>query len=117
MHLVVWLIVRILTNIIAFLTAAYFLDRFTVSKDIQDLFLLGLLFALVNFTLKPIVKLVLGPLIFLTLGFFLIVVHAAMLFVTDKFSPALTIGGIDTLIWATLIISAVNFVVHLFVKK
>lgn len=80
---------------------------------------IGLILALLNFLLKPILTLVLGPVIILTLGLGLIVVNALILWflpiVTnniDFLRGSITIDTIPALFFATLIVSAVNIIIH-----
>ena len=69
-----------------------------------------------NVFVKPILKLLMGPLILFTLGFGLIVVNAVILKILDSLSGALMIETIPALIAGTLIVSTTNIVFHLFTK-
>lgn len=93
---------------------------FVVSTDPFKLVLIALVLVLLNAILKPVLTLIFGPIIILTLGLGIIVVNAAILLVLQFFGNHLTIlsgginiDGIPALIFATLILSAINFVVHL----
>lgn len=86
----------------------------------QALVLIALLLALLNFILKPILKLILGPIIILTLGFGVIIVNAIILWLLpiianhiDFLHGSIIIQTIPALFFATLIVSAVNFFIHL----
>jgi putative membrane protein len=82
--------------------------------------LVALILALLNGLLKPILTLVLGPIIVLTLGIGILVVNALILWILplllnyiDFLRGSIIIQDIPALIYATLIISVVNFVIHL----
>ena len=110
-------IVAIVGNIIGFLAADYFVAGFNVVKDPKQLLILAFVFVLLNFILKPVLKMVLGPIIILTLGLALLAINAGMLYVLDRFSSGLTIATIPALVYASVIIGVVNFVFHLGTKK
>jgi putative membrane protein len=81
---------------------------------------IALILALLNAILKPILTLILGPVIVLTLGVGILVVNAIILYVLsilpnyiDFLQGSIRIDGIPALIYATLIVTAVNFVIHL----
>jgi len=82
--------------------------------------LVALILALLNTILKPILTLILGPVIVITLGIGILVVNAIILYLLpiitnyiDFLHGSITIDGIPALIYATLIVTAVNFVIHL----
>lgn len=110
-------VVSIIINALAFFALGSYVKGFSVATDIKDLLILSAIFTVLYFVLRPIVKLFLGPLIVLTLGLGLLVVNAVMLVLVDFLSPALTIGGVEPLIIATLAISVLNFLLHISEKN
>lgn len=113
-------IVRILANALAIYLAAYFVIGFDFPHEAQDwklLLLAGLILALFNAVLKPIIKLLSAPLIILTLGLFTLIINAALLWLLAQFLPELAIASLWAYFWGTLIISLVNWIVELFIKK
>ena len=113
-------LVRILANALAIYLAAYFVIGFDFPHQAQDwklLLLAGLILALFNAILKPIIKLVSFPLIILSLGLFTLIINIALLWLLSQFIPQLTISGFWAYFWGTLIISLINWVVELFIKK
>ena len=97
--------------------AAYFVSGFNVSFNFYDFIKVVIIFTALNFLIKPIIKLILSPIIIITLGLGLILVNGAILYMLDFFSENITITGLTSLFYATLIIGAVNFIIHLFIKK
>ncbi len=107
------LIATIAANALALFFANRYISGFELTADTGKLALIALTLTALNIVLRPILKLVLGPFIILTLGFGLIVVNAATVFVLDIITENLTILNVPALFYATLLIGALNFAVHL----
>jgi putative membrane protein len=101
-------IAQILTNSIAIFLADYLVPNFTFKGNILMFLIAGLILGLINFFLKPILKLISAPVIFLSLGLFLIVINMGLLWVLDYLLVELTIVGITAYFWGVLIISITN---------
>lgn len=113
------LIIQILTNSVAIYIAARLVDGFTFSDpdNLVPLLTAGFIFGLINFFIKPILKLISLPIIFFTLGLFTIVINIAMLLLLDYFIPELIITGFWAAFWGMIVISAVNIFIGAFSKK
>ena len=85
--------------------------------DLARLVATALVLGILNFLLKPIIKLVLSPLIALTLGLLTFVINAFILYLATQLVPSLVIPLGWPLIWATLIMSIINFLFNLLAKK
>lgn len=117
------IIVIIAGNAFGLWLAYLYVPGFVVTTDLLKLALIALILALLNAVLKPVLTLIFGPIIVLTLGLGIIVVNAAILLVLqflgnnlDILRGSLSIQSIPALIYATLILSAINFVIHLATK-
>jgi putative membrane protein len=110
------LILAFIANAIALWAASYLIAGFTISYDLYNFLIVTALLTLINLYLKPIVKMIFSPLIILSFGLFTLVINAALLWVLDIFSQNLTIDGLLPLVYATLIISFVNLIVHFSAK-
>jgi putative membrane protein len=75
-----------------------------------------LVLALLNMLLRPILKVLAFPLIILSLGVFTLVINALMLWIMDYFLAAITIENLVALVWATIIVTAVNLIVSMLTK-
>ena len=116
MHWLIKLAAVIAVNALALWAAVIYVPGFVIAgNDIATYFEIALIFTLLNFILKPILRLFFGPLIILTLGLGLIAVNAAVLATLDFLSPMLTIETIPALFWATILIGAVNLVLHIII--
>lgn len=118
MGIIFKIIFAVLVNGFALFVADHFVDGFTLAaNDIKSFAIIALILTALNFILKPILKLLLGPLIILTLGLGAILVNAVILKVLDFLSPALSIQGLLALLYATIIVSIVNIVFHSLTRK
>ncbi len=101
-------VIQVVVNALAIFLADYLVPGIIFEGDILTLFIAGLLLGLINFFIKPIVKLISAPLIALTLGLFIIAINIALLWLLEYFVPELTITGFWSYFWGVLIISLVN---------
>ncbi|GHH05658.1 phage holin family protein [Streptomyces lanatus] len=115
-------VVKTIANAGALAVAVWLLDKITLTGDstgkkIGTLVLVALIFGLVNFLVKPIVKLFSLPLLILTLGLFTLVVNALMLLLTswlaDKVDLSFHVDGFWTAVLGGLIISIVSWALNL----
>ncbi|MFA6897756.1 MAG: phage holin family protein [Patescibacteria group bacterium] len=112
------LIISILTNAVAIYVAGQVVPGFVVQENsFWVLATAGFIFGLINFFVKPILKLLSLPAIFLTFGLFTILINVAMLFLLDYFVAAIQIEGFWAAFFAMLVISAVNIFIGFFSKK
>jgi len=99
-----------IVNVAAIWVASAFVDRVDYSEDYWVLIVTGLVFGLVNFLVKPIVKLLALPVIVLTLGIALFFINLLMLYITSWIVPGFEISSFMSGVWATVIVTAVNWV-------
>lgn len=103
-------VVRLFANALALWAAAELLDGVHLAGGFMDVLWVALVFGLVNAFLKPIVKLLALPLLFVTLGLFTLVINAGLLLLTDHLTDGFTVDGFGTAFLAALIISIVSMV-------
>ncbi len=119
MHWFARLVIIVGGNAIALWIANAFVPGFVLSGNWFIIILIALVFALLNFFLKPLLTLILGPVIVLTLGLGVLVVNAIILYLLpviadhiDILRGSIMIQNIPALIFATLIVSIINFIIH-----
>jgi putative membrane protein len=110
-------VVLFVSNAVALFAATYFVTGFSVSAGWESYAKVALILTVINIFIRPLLKAVLSPLIFITLGLGVVLVNALILYGVDVLSPDLTITGLYPLIYATLIISVVNALISLISKK
>jgi putative membrane protein len=72
--------------------------------------LAAIVLALANTLIKPILFVLTLPLTILTLGFFLLVLNALMLWLTDVLVPGFRVQGFGTLLIGSLLLALVGMV-------
>ena len=77
---------------------------------VGDLIRAALLFGILNTIVKPLLRLLTLPLAFITLGLIWFGVAMLMLWLTDLLIDGFEIHGFRSLVWATIIVWAVNVV-------
>ena len=78
-----------------------------------NLLITALVLSAINVYIRPIIKLVLSPLILITLGIASILVNLATLKLLDYLLLSVTITDIGSLVLATIVIGTVNFLIHI----
>ena len=101
-------LIKLLVNALALWVADWLLAGFVVSGGYLGYLVGGLALATLNTFLRPVLKLLSLPLMLITFGLFSIIINVAILLLASHWVSSITIVGLDTLIWATLIISVVN---------
>ena len=85
--------------------------EFTASWQI--LLLIGFALGLINFFIKPVLKMITLPLRILTFGLFSLVINMGIIWAVDILFPELVISGIIPLFWTTVIIWGVSLLLGL----
>ncbi|MEV4203529.1 phage holin family protein [Nocardia salmonicida] len=125
------LAIRLVINAIAIWAAAAWIDKIDIYVPPEwsaewgnwgkalVLLIVALVFTAVNAVIKPIVQLLSLPFVILTLGLFLLVVNAGMLWLTAKITEitdyGLRVDGFWAALWGGLIITVVNWVLGILV--
>ncbi|WP_328720605.1 phage holin family protein [Streptomyces sp. NBC_00247] len=114
-------VVKTTANAAALAVAIWLLQDITLTgtgtgRKVLTLILVALLFGLVNFIVKPVVKLLTLPLFILTLGLITLIVNALMLKLTSSLAGAVDLSfhveGFWTAALGALIISVVSWAMH-----
>ena len=114
------LVVIVGGNALALWLAYLWVPGFVLGGNWVTLVLIALTLAVLNFLLKPILTLILGPVIILTLGLGVLIVNGIILYILpiiadhiDILRGSIIIQNIPALFFATLLVSIINFVIHL----
>ncbi len=103
------LIIHILSNAIGIWAAVRLVNGIHFYGNWKWLILAGAVLGLVNFLVKPIVKIISLPLIWVTLGLFTVIINVLMLNLAAKIVGALVIDTWTASFWAVIIISSINY--------
>jgi len=111
-------LLRLLINAAALWVAVKIAPGITYTGGWEPFLGVALVFGLVNATIRPVVKLLTLPIIFLTLGLFALVVNGMMLLLTSRLSEALGLHfhvvGCWTAILGALVVSIVSALLSTF---
>jgi len=110
-------IIRILANALAIYLAAFYIPGVIAKGDWKLFFICGIVLSLINIFIKPILKFISLPFIFLTLGLFGFVVNIIVVWLLTKFVPQLIINGLLALFLTSLLVSIINGIVSWLTKK
>ncbi|MET9426261.1 MULTISPECIES: phage holin family protein [unclassified Streptomyces] len=119
-------VVKTIANAAALAVAIWLLQDITLTGDSTGkktltLVLVALVFGVVNFLVKPVVKLLTLPLFVITLGLFTLVVNALMLLLTSWLADELDLNfhveGFWTAVLGGLIISIVSWALNVILPE
>lgn len=117
------IIIVILANAAALFIASYILAGLNFEGSLVAPVIAGAVIAVLNLLLKPVLKLLSFPFIFITAGLFLIVINAFILFVTQYLIQVMDITGVVmnvdnllTYVWAAIIFGLANWLIHWILK-
>lgn len=110
--LALWVVTKLVSGV-------SFIGGDSTLQRVGIIFVVAVIFGLVNAFVKPIVQLISLPLYIVTLGLFHVVVNALMLWITSRITENTTHWGlyIDdfwwTAIWAAIVLSVVSWLLSL----
>jgi len=120
------LLVRLVLNAVALGVATWIVPGITLTggDDVRRavvLLFVALIFGLVNAVVKPVFRFVTSPLVWLTLGLFLLVINAVMLLLTSWISGLLDLGwnvdGFWSALFGAVLVSIVSFLLNLLLPE
>lgn len=110
-------LLKIAINAAALYAATRFVDGIRWTGEPLGLLGVALVFAVINGTIKPVVKFFSFPFVFLTLGLFTLVINGAMLLATARLSAVLGLGfhvrGFGAAFWGALVVSVVSIALEM----
>lgn len=116
--LIIW---RLLINAAALWAATRLVPGISFDGDWRLLFVVALVFGLLNVSVRPILMLLTLPFLIVTLGLFTFVLNALMLWLTSAISDALGLGfhveGFGAAFLGALVVSVVSFLLSMFLTS
>lgn len=114
------ILLRLLVNAIALWVAVQIVPGIHAENPLTIL-IVALIFGVVNAILRPLVTFFTCPMILLTLGLFIFVINAVMLWFTSWVAGRLNLGfgiegGFWPAFWGALVISLVSLAISLLIK-
>jgi putative membrane protein len=115
---VIW---RLLINAGALWVATQIVPGISFTGDWRRLFIVALVFGVLNACVRPVLMLLSFPLLILTLGLFTLVLNAFMLWLTSQASGVLGlhfhVAGFWSAFLGSLVVSIVSFALSMFVTS
>lgn len=109
-------LIHLAVNAAALYAATRFVSGISYTGEPMGLAAVALVFAVVNSIIKPLVKVLAIPVIFLTLGLFLLVINSLMLMLTARLSESLGFGfsvsGFGAAFVGALVVSIVSMLLN-----
>ena len=99
-----------ISNILAFQIGLILIAGVSIQGNLSTIATLSAALAIINVILRPLVKIILSPIIILTLGLAIIVINMTLLYILDFLSPSLTIASLTDLFLMTLVISIIGLI-------
>jgi putative membrane protein len=111
------LLVRLIASALAFWAATALISGITVNGGAWSYLWVALLFGLINGLIGSLLKLFTLPAILLTFGLFSLVINAAMLMLTARWSERLDVTNFWSALGASLMISLISTLLVSIFKK
>ena len=113
------ILLRLLINAAALWSATRVVPGISFDGDWRLLFVVALVFGVINISVRPVLMLLTLPFLIVTLGLFTFVLNALMLWLTSAISDALGLGfhvsGFAAAFFGALVVTVVSFLLSLFV--
>ncbi len=104
-------LLHIIANAVAILASAWLLPNVFYEYEFLSLIKIAAMLAAANALIKPILKMIFGPFILITLGFFTLIINIFLIWLVASFAPELRIVGLSTYFLIMIIVSFFNFTV------
>jgi putative membrane protein len=102
------LLITLVTNCVGLLVAHALIPSISYHHRVGTLLLAGLILALVNFAVRPLVILLTLPAVIVSLGAALLLINALMLWLTSKIVSGFHVGGFWSTVGGALVMWIVN---------
>lgn len=113
--------IRLLINAAALWLATRFVDGISFSGEPVFLLVVALVFGVLNAIVRPILMVLTFPFVLVTLGLFIFVLNAFMLWLTGRISDAAELGfhvdGFGAAFVGALLVTVVSFALSLLVGR
>lgn len=86
-------------------------NRVSYNNDIYVILIAGLILAIINIVIKPIIVILALPAVLLTLGLFMIIINGLMVFLASKLYTPLHVTNFGAAILAGMVIGLINYLV------
>ena len=110
------LIIRLLLNAVAVFFLAYVLKGVQVDNYITAI-IVAVVLSVLNLLVKPVLIILTLPITIITLGLFLLIINALIIFLADHLIDGFSVSSLWTAIWFSILLSVLQSLLHSFMKK
>ncbi len=107
------LLINFFANVFGILIARHIVHGFSFQGDTLLLLEGAAILMLLNYTLKPLLKVIFFPFILISLGLFTIIINMLVLWILTQLPLGVHFDGIYALTYTTVLIGGINFILHL----
>jgi len=112
------LVFQIIAGVASFWLADKYIPGVEIAGGLKYLFIAGGILGLINYFVKPLLRIITFPLRIITLGLFSWIINMAIIWVVDIILlKELEINGLIPLFWTTLIAFVISFFLGLYKPK
>ena len=118
------IVIGVVLNALALYAVTYFLDDITYVGGLKFFLLGGLIIGILNTFVRPLMKLLSFPLVFMTVGLFTLVINAIIFWLTIRLVNGIHLADVSVAVastWtyfvAALIFGLMNWVIHFFIRN
>ena len=87
------------------------------ADGLGSLLVVTLILGIINAVIRPVLMVLSLPFILVTLGFFILVLNALMLWLAGSIAPGFQVGGFWNAFWGSIIVSFVSWVLSAFFQN
>lgn len=110
------ILVSIAGNSLGLYFAQKSIENFAFTGGWLNYITAGLFLAVLNFTVKPVIKFISAPIILITFGLFIVLINALMLWIADFVFGFITIETTTALVLSTILIGVINLILGIIYK-
>jgi len=106
-----------IAGVASFWLADKYVPGVDFTGELKYLIMAGAILGLINYFVKPLLRIITFPLRVLTLGIFSWIINMVIIWAVDILFPELVIAGLIPLFWTTLIAFVISFFFGLYKPK
>ncbi len=110
------IIIRLLLNAIAVFFLAHVLNGVQVDNYVTAL-IVAIVLSVLNLLVKPLLVILTLPITIITLGLFLLIINAIIIFLADHLIDGFSVSSLWTAILFSILLSILQSLLHSFMKK
>jgi len=118
------LLIGLLLNAIGMYVVMTFVPGIDAHGDLRLYMLAGIVVGLLNLVIKPLMKLLALPIVFLTMGLFMIVINVIIFWLTVKAVNVINLSGVSIIVkenlaylYSAIVLAVTNWLLHILIKN